>query len=180
MQPCLLQMALCSCWDGEEKWCLLAPPFSEKFPNMLWNEYEQICLLFSLCVVSTTIFMLPLSIGCCLFKGNGPASTSLPGLPSQLTFKALGFKSYWLYKLTEFSISGLQCEMLWGFINLPCVSSLIWAYFSALSSCTVPSLLWAASLRLFDLPNLLDATSFLYFVVEFVLSIFGSLSCLLA
>ena len=61
-------------------------------------------------------------------------------------------------------------------ISLLHVSSLVQRSISLPYPWTTPSLLQAASLYLSDLPNLSDAVSCLYLVVEFVLPVFGSLS----
>ena len=63
--------------------------------------------------------------------------------------------------------------------SLPHVVLLMQGPVSLPFPCTVPSLLWAASFHLSDLPYLSDAASSLYLGVEFVLLVFGSLSGLL-
>lgn len=64
--------------------------------------------------------MLPLH-GLLSLMGEDSAVTHLAGfpMPSQLTFKAPGSKSSWLYKLTEFSPSDFQSQMPWD-LSGPC------------------------------------------------------------
>ena len=76
------------------------------------------------------------------------------------------------YKLREFSPSGFWSQTLWVLIFL-CELSGVRAPLSVLSIGIAPSLLWAASPHLSDLPNLSDEASSLYLVVEFVLPIFN-------
>lgn len=52
-----------------------APPFSEKFPNLLQNQYEQICFPFAPNIMQTFVFMLPLCTGCSLLIGGNQVIT---------------------------------------------------------------------------------------------------------
>ena len=159
MQPCLHEGPVFMLGVGEGNGACQLPCFpSPPTSNMLRNQYEPICLPFAAHpplhsgIVYIAVFMLPLCAGCCLFRGASQLSLTLlacPGL-SRLTFKALGSKSHSLYKLKEFIPSVFKSQMLRGLVQ---------ACFSAVSGHTAPSLLWAASLCLSDLPNLSDAAS---------------------
>lgn len=104
---------------GGGKWQLPPPLFLEKSSNKVQNQYKYIsfCLPQILCKLS---LLCCLSVGYYLFKGGDPAINHTPGLPIAESddFKATGTLSSLLYKLTEFSPSGFQSQVLWGFISM--------------------------------------------------------------
>ena len=98
-------LAQCLFWGVEE----------ENASSFVPREVPQQRFL-SFAPVMQTVTLHQLSVGCGLFKDRNPAITYSPFWPhtvlSQLTFRAPGSKFLLLYKLTEFSPSGFQGQML--------------------------------------------------------------------
>lgn len=72
---------------------LATPPFLEKSPNKLQNQYEQICHLLAASIVQTADVLLPLHADCSVFNGKDPGITLwVYKVCSQQTFKTLASK----------------------------------------------------------------------------------------
>lgn len=101
------------------KWYFPAPLILQKATNKPQNQYKHFPSVCPSCCANLLFYVPSLWAAVSLRARTHPSLTLLAqAVLSQLTFKAASCTSSQLHKFMEFSPSGFQSQILWGFISI--------------------------------------------------------------